>query len=72
MSTIIAAYNSEGCVGRCDGKCYNATSPKCRCICGGKNHGKGAQQAVQNNHELLRIEGMRLEAQLPLVLQWPT
>jgi len=37
--TIIAVYNSRGCVGRCDAKCHNATKPDCRCICGGAFHG---------------------------------
>jgi hypothetical protein len=37
MTTLIAAYDSEGCIGRCDAKCHNATSPDCHCICGGRN-----------------------------------
>lgn len=48
MATLIAVYNSDGCVGRCDARCYNATSPTCNCICGGKNHGVGQQQAESN------------------------
>ena len=52
MSTLIAAYNSEGCIGRCDAKCYNATYPECDCICGGANHGVGIQQAIDNTREL--------------------
>ncbi|HEY6141578.1 MAG TPA: hypothetical protein VI670_27785 [Thermoanaerobaculia bacterium] len=52
MSTLIALYNSDGCVGRCDAKCYNATSGPCDCICGGKNHGAGQQQAEANTREL--------------------
>ena len=24
MTTLISVYNSEGCVGRCDARCYNA------------------------------------------------
>lgn len=52
MTTLIAVYNSEGCVGRCDARCYEATSPDCECICGGKNHGAGKQQAVENTSEL--------------------
>lgn len=49
--TLIAAYNSEGCIGRCDAKCYNATSPHCTCICGGANHGAGLSQAMDNTRE---------------------
>lgn len=52
MTTMIAAYNSEGCIGRCDAKCYNATEPNCTCICGGKNHGAGHKQALENTQEL--------------------
>jgi hypothetical protein len=52
MSTLIAVYNSEGCVGRCDAKCYDATEPECDCICGGKNHGAGKQRATDNTREL--------------------
>ena len=52
MPTLISVYNSDGCVGRCDAKCYNATEPHCDCICGGKNHGAGYKQAVDNTREL--------------------
>lgn len=48
MTTLIAVYNSEGCVGRCDEKCYDAKGDVCECVCGGKNHGKGRQQAIDN------------------------
>ena len=41
MSTIFAVYNSDGCIGRCDSKCHNATQPDCHCICGGAYHGVG-------------------------------
>lgn len=52
MTTLIAVYNSDGCVGRCDAKCYNAEHPNCTCICGGRNHGAGLKQAVENTREL--------------------
>jgi hypothetical protein len=52
MTTLIAIYDSDGCVGRCDAKCYNATGPECDCICGGKNHGAGRQQASQNTQSM--------------------
>ncbi len=52
MTTLIAVYNSEGCVGRCDARCYEATEPQCNCICGGRNHGAGLEQAVDNTREL--------------------
>jgi hypothetical protein len=53
MATLIAIYNSEGCVGRCDAKCYEATHPECDCICGGRNHGAGQQQAMDNTREMV-------------------
>lgn len=52
MATLIAVYNSEGCVGRCDAKCYNATTEQCTCICGGVNHGAGFRKAADNTAEL--------------------
>ena len=50
--TLIAVYNSEGCVGRCDARCYEAAEPDCDCICGGRNHGAGREQAIDNTREL--------------------
>jgi hypothetical protein len=52
VTTLIAVYNSEGCVGRCDARCYEAAEPDCDCICGGRNHGAGKQQATGNTREL--------------------
>lgn len=45
MTTIYAVYNSDGCVGRCDAKCHEATGDECRCICGGAFHGVGSKIA---------------------------
>ena len=50
--TLISVYNSAGCVGRCDARCYNATQGDCDCICRGKNHGAGQQQAMENTREM--------------------
>jgi hypothetical protein len=52
VTTLIAVYNSEGCVGRCDARCYDAAEDECDCICGGRNHGAGKQQAIDNTREL--------------------
>ncbi|GIK42378.1 MAG: hypothetical protein BroJett011_62110 [Chloroflexota bacterium] len=52
MTTMIAAYNSEGLIGRCDAHCYDAKHPDCTCICGGANHGKGQKQAMENTEAL--------------------
>jgi hypothetical protein len=49
---LIAIYTSDGCIGRCDAKCYEATTPDCECICGGVNHGAGKSQAVANTQAL--------------------
>jgi hypothetical protein len=48
MTTLIAVYNSEGLVGRCDAHCHDATTPECRCVCGGMNHGAGQAKAIEN------------------------
>ena len=52
MVTLIAAYNSQGCIGRCDAKCYEASTPDCTCICGGTNHGAGVNKATENTKAL--------------------
>jgi hypothetical protein len=49
--TLIAVYTSEGCIGRCDAKCYAATEPHCECICGGMNHGGGLALAIENTRQ---------------------
>lgn len=49
MTVLIIAKKDDGAIGgKCDQKCYNAQHPKCRCVCGGTNHGVGFHQAVQN------------------------
>lgn len=49
MTTLILAKRDDGSiVGKCDEKCYNAQFPKCRCVCGGTNHGVGFDRAVKN------------------------
>jgi hypothetical protein len=52
MTALIALYGGDGCVGRCDAKCYNAWGPECHCICQGANHGAGKQEAVDNTREM--------------------
>lgn len=51
MTTLISVHNSQGCVGRCDAKCYEAEHPNCDCICGGANHGAGLKQAMENTEK---------------------
>ena len=52
MTALIAIYTGDGCVGRCDAKCYNAWGPECHCICQGANHGAGKQEAIDSTREL--------------------
>jgi hypothetical protein len=52
MTTLIGVYNSDGCVGRCDAKCYEAQGGDCHCICGGMNHGKGEAAAREQTRQL--------------------
>ena len=52
MTTLISWSSSSGAEGRCDARCYNATSPECDCICGGRNHGKGLSKALENTRQL--------------------
>lgn len=63
--TLIAIYNSDGCVGRCDAKCYNASEPGCDCICGGMNHGAGKAQAIANTREQL-IDRLKAQGELEI------
>ena len=53
MTTVLAVYNSEGVVGRCDARCHDAVEPDCDCICGGANHGGGTARAIENTREHL-------------------
>jgi len=52
VTTLISVYNSDGCVGRCDAKCYSATTAECNCICRGVNHGAGKQRAAANTQQM--------------------
>jgi hypothetical protein len=63
--TLIAQYNSGGCVGRCDASCYEATKPVCKCICGGRNHGVGVTRAVENTHQIAQVIIDRHNAEHP-------
>ena len=51
MTALIAAYTGDGCIGRCDAKCYNAWGPECHCICQDGNHGAGRQEAIASTRE---------------------
>jgi hypothetical protein len=62
MTTLISVHNSDGCVGRCDAKCYDADGGTCSCICGGINHGKGLEQAREQTRELAKEQIAAIEA----------
>jgi len=47
MVTLMQEIPAHGPIRRCTAKCYNAKKPKCRCICGGKNHGVGLRKAME-------------------------
>jgi hypothetical protein len=74
MTTIMTWGNSEGTKGRCDARCHGATTPVCKCMCGGRYHGAawrpgGVEQAVrdtweeavQEAEEKSKAEGMKLD-----------
>ncbi len=65
MTTLISYQTSGGDQGRCDAKCYDACEPECDCICGGRNHGAGKQQAIENTRELAQgwIDRARADGQ---------
>jgi hypothetical protein len=65
MVTLISYQSSGGDQGRCDAKCYDAEWDECDCICGGRNHGAGKQQALDNTRELAEswIEQARANGQ---------
>jgi predicted methyltransferase MtxX (methanogen marker protein 4) len=60
MTTLISYQSSGGDRVRCD-----AAEPECTCICGGRNHGAGKQQAIENTRELAEswIERARANGQ---------
>lgn len=63
--TLIAVCISQGCVGRCDARCYLAREPGCGCICRGRNHGAGKQRALDNTRAMAEqwIEHARVAGQ---------
>jgi len=49
MTTLLIARSKDGKRTRtCNARCYNAKGKRCTCICGGKNHGVGYDQALDN------------------------
>ena len=49
MTTVLEYRTWEGfLIGRCDAKCHTAKGKKCKCVCEGRNHGVGFDQAMRN------------------------
>ena len=65
--TLISQTTSSG-TRRCDARCYNGKGHRCKCICGGKNHGAGLQTAAENTREmakeLLEMDGTAVATEL--------
>jgi hypothetical protein len=52
VTALIAVFTGDGCVGRCDAKCYHAWGPERHCVCRGGNHGAGKQEAIDTTREM--------------------
>ncbi len=52
---VLKSINSYGVTRRCDRRCHEAKGKRCRCCCGGKNHGVGLNQAIENAAEIVRL-----------------
>lgn len=44
---------SGGRTRRCDKRCYDGKHQRCRCICGGANHGQGLEMAMSNTRQMV-------------------
>lgn len=51
---VLGQLKSNGNQRRCDARCYDATGKKCKCICGGVNHGVGKDTAISNSHNIIK------------------
>jgi hypothetical protein len=45
VTTVLSVGNSEG-ERRCDARCHDAGKTECDCVCGGRYHGKGRRQVL--------------------------
>lgn len=81
MTTLMTWGNSDGIKGRCDAKCHEAHEPECKCMCGGKFHGKanqpgGIEKALKDEwdgvlekaQQLANQEGVKLDAREGAIL----
>ncbi len=65
MTVLITVRNGQQMLGRCDATCYNAKGDRCRCICGGINHGVGELQAQYNLVDLPSVLEARILKRFP-------
>ena len=67
MATLIIQGKGDRHDRRCTATCYNAKGADCKCVCGGHNHGKGLEQAIENTAEMAQaiLEGGAKVPKLP-------
>ena len=59
-------HNKNGTRRLCDHRCYRSPNKKCKCICGGINHGAGLQKAIEQTIEHVKYFnaiGLSVEAE---------
>lgn len=49
--TILTQKIGSGRTRVCNGTCHNAKTPKCKCICGGRYHGKASLAPLMLAHD---------------------
>lgn len=52
MTALLLMRLGGDVVGRCDSACYDAKQDPCVCVCAGKNHRAGLEQAMANTREM--------------------
>jgi len=72
MATLIYESGSSGGTRRCDARCYNAHGARCKCICGGVNHGKGLERAIENTRKMAESLLKQANTKIAEELLWLT
>ena len=65
MTVLITVRNGQQMLGRCDATCYNAKGHRCRCVCGGINHGAGIKWALTYTQQLHQHITKHIKKRLP-------
>lgn len=52
MAVLIKIMRDGREIGRCDARCYDGIGRKCKCCCGGANHGLGLNKAIKVTNRL--------------------